>query len=201
MEISATLVKQLREQTGAPMMDCKKALLESTGDFEKAITYLRQKSLATVTKKASRTTSDGLIASYIHPGSKIGVMVELNCETDFVARSGDFTEFTKNVAMHIAALNPLYIRREDVSEPVVESEKSIYREQAKDSGKPEKFWDKIIGGRLEKFYSEVCLLEQTYIKDDSRSIQDVLNELIAKLGENISISRFVRYQLGETVPR
>jgi elongation factor Ts len=201
MEISATLVKQLREQTGAPMMDCKKALLESTGDFEKAITYLRQKSLATVTKKASRNTSDGLIASYIHPGSKIGVMVELNCETDFVARSGDFTEFTKNVAMHIAALNPLYIRREDVSEAVVESEKSIYREQAKDSGKPEKFWDKIISGRLEKFYSEVCLLEQTYIKDDSRSIQDVLNELIAKLGENISISRFVRYQLGETVPR
>jgi elongation factor Ts len=197
MEISASLVKQLREQTGAPMMDCKKALLESGGDFEKAVTYLRQKSLATVTKKASRTASDGLIAAYIHPGSKIGVMVELNCETDFVARGDDFTAFTKNVAMHIAALNPLYIRREEVSEQVMESEKAIYREQAKQSGKPEKFWDKIISGRLEKFYAEVCLLEQTYIKDDTRTVQEVLNELIAKLGENISIRRFVRYQLGE----
>ena len=201
MEISASLVKQLREQTGAPMMDCKKALLESSGDFEKAVTYLRQKSLATVTKKASRTASDGLIASYIHPGSKIGVMVELNCETDFVARGNEFTEFTKNVAMHIAALNPLYMRREDVSEPVIESEKSIYREQAKESGKPEKFWDKIISGRLEKFFSEVCLMEQIYIKDDTRTIKDVMNELIAKLGENISIRRFVRYQLGETLPQ
>ncbi len=200
MEISASLVKQLREQTGAPMMDCKKALQESGGDFEKAVTYLRQKSLATVTKKASRTTSDGLIVSYIHPGSKIGVMVELNCETDFVARGDDFTAFSKNVAMHIAALNPLYIRREDVSEQVMESEKAIYREQAKQSGKPEKFWDKIISGRLEKFYAEVCLLEQTSIKDDTRTVQEVLNELIAKLGENISIRRFVRYQLGETLP-
>ncbi len=200
MEISASLVKQLREQTGAPMMDCKKALQESGGDFEKAVTYLRQKSLATVTKKASRTTSDGLIVSYIHPGSKIGVMVELNCETDFVARGDDFTAFSKNVAMHIAALNPLYIRREDVSEQVMESEKAIYREQAKQSGKPEKFWDKIISGRLEKFYAEVCLLEQTSIKDDTRTVQEVLNELIAKLGENISIRRFVRYQLGETQP-
>lgn len=201
MEINASLVKQLREQTGAPMMDCKKALVESKGDVEKAITYLRQKSLATVTKKASRTASDGLIASYIHPGSKIGVMVELNCETDFVARSNEFTEFTKNVAMHIAALNPQYIRREDVSEPVIEDEKSIYREQAKDSGKPEKFWDKIINGRLEKFYAEVCLLEQAYIRDDTRSVQEILNDLVAKLGENISIRRFVRYQLGETVSR
>lgn len=199
MEISAALVKQLREQTGAPMMDCKKALLESRGDFEKAITYLRQKSLATVSKKASRTASDGLIASYIHPGSKIGVMVELNCETDFVARSNEFTEFTKNVAMHIAALNPQYIRREDVGERVIESEKAIYREQAKESGKPDKFWDKIINGRLEKFYSELCLMEQAYIRDDSRSVNDVLNELVAKLGENISIRRFVRYQLGETL--
>jgi elongation factor Ts len=201
MEISASLVKQLRDQTGAPMMDCKKALLESSGDFEKAVTYLRQKSLATVTKKASRTTSDGLVAAYIHPGSKIGVMVELNCESDFVARGDEFTEFTKNVAMHIAALNPLYIRREDVSGQVIESEKSIYREQAKQSGKPEKFWEKIISGRLEKFYGEVCLLEQTSIKDDTRTVQEVLNELIAKLGENVSIRRFVRYQLGEMLTR
>ena len=201
MEISAAIVKQLRDQTGAPMMDCKKALLESKGDFEKAVIYLRQKSLATVAKKADRTTADGLIASYIHPGSKIGVMVELNCETDFVARSQAFTEFTKNVTMHIAALNPLYIRREDVSTQVIEHEKSIYREQAKDSGKPEKFWDKIISGRLEKFYSDVCLMEQIYIKDDTRSIQDVLNGLIAQLGENISIRRFTRYQLGEALPQ
>jgi len=201
MEISAAIVKQLRDQTGAPMMDCKKALLESKGDVEKAVTYLRQKSLATVAKKADRTTADGLIASYIHPGSKIGVMVELNCETDFVARSQEFTEFTKNVTMHIAALNPLYIRREDVSTQVIEHEKSIYREQAKDSGKPEKFWDKIISGRLEKFYTEVCLMEQIYIKDDTRSIQDVLNALIAQLGENISIRRFTRYQLGEALPQ
>ncbi len=199
MEISASDVKQLREQTGAPMMDCKKALLESDGDFEKAVTYLRQKSLATVTKKAGRTTSDGLIAAYIHPGSKIGVMVELNCETDFVARSDDFTTFTKIVAMHIAALNPQYIRREDVTPQVMESEKSIYREQARQSGKPEKFWEKIISGRLEKFYAEVCLLEQTYIKDDTLTVQEVLNELIAKLGENITIRRFARYQLGETL--
>ena len=197
MDISASLVKQLREQTGAPMMDCKKALLESGGDFEKAVTYLRQKSLATVTKKTSRPTSDGLIAAYIHPGSKIGVMVELNCETDFVARGDDFTVFTKNVAMHIAALNPIYVRREDVSEPVIESEKSIYREQAKESGKPEKFWDKIISGRLEKFYAEVCLLEQSFVKDPNKTIRDLLNEKIAKLGENMILRRFVRFQLGE----
>lgn len=199
MEIGAALVKQLRDQTGAAMMDCKKALIESKGDFEKAITYLRQKSLATVAKKADRATAEGLVASYIHPGSKIGVMVELNCETDFVARSQEFTEFTKNVTMHIAALNPLYIRREDVNPQVIEHEKSIYREQAKDSGKPEKFWDKITSGRLEKYFSEVCLMEQIYIKDDSRSVQDVLNALIAQLGENITIRRFTRYQLGESL--
>jgi elongation factor Ts len=191
------MVKELRQKTGAPMMDCKKALAESDGDFEKAITYLRQKSLATVSKKAQRATTEGVVASYIHPGSKIGVLLELNCESDFVARNDAFQEFTKNMTMHIAALNPLYVTRENVPETLIEKEREIYRSQAQESGKPEKIWDKIVNGRLDKFFSEVCLLEQSYIKDDSQSVKDVLNELIAKLGENITIRRFVRYQLGE----
>jgi elongation factor Ts len=197
MEITATMVKELRQKTGAPMMECKKALSETGGDFEKAITYLRQKSLATVSNKAHRVTAEGVIASYIHPGSKLGVMLELNCESDFVARSNAFQEFTKNVTMHIAALNPLYISREDVTPEHIEKEREIYTSQAKDSGKPEKIWDKIVSGRMDKYYAEVCLLEQTYIKDDTLTVQEVLNELIAKLGENISIRRFIRYQLGE----
>jgi elongation factor Ts len=197
MEISATMVKELRQKTGAPMMDCKKALAESGGDFEKAITYLRQKSLATVSKKSQRVTTEGVVASYIHPGSKIGVLLELNCESDFVARNDEFQEFTKNMTMHIAALNPLYVTRENVPETVVEKERDIYRSQAQESGKPEKIWDKIVNGRLDKFFAEVCLLEQSYIKDDSQTVKEVLNELIAKLGENIAIRRFVRYQLGE----
>lgn len=197
MEISATMVKELRQKTGAPMMDCKKALSETGGDLEKAVTYLREKSLATVSKKAHRETTEGVIASYIHPGSKLGVILELNCESDFVARGNEFQSFTKNMTMHIAALNPLYISREDVTQEDIEKEKAIYTTQAKDSGKPEKIWDKIVSGRMDKYYSEVCLLEQTYIKDDKRTVQEVLNELIAQLGENISIRRFVRYQLGE----
>lgn len=198
MEITATMVKELRQKTGAAMMDCKKALSECGGDSEKAILYLRQKSLATVSKKALRETSEGLIASYIHPGSKLGVMLEVNCESDFVARSTEFQAFTKNITMHIAALNPLYIDREDVTPEDIEKEKAIYTMQAKDSGKPEKIWDKIVSGRMDKYYAEVCLLEQTYIKDDKRTVREVLNELIAQLGENISIRRFVRYQLGES---
>lgn len=197
MEISATMVKELRQKTGAPMMDCKKALAESGGDFEKAITYLRQKSLATVSKKSQRQTTEGIVTSYIHPGSKIGVMVELSSESDFVARNAEFQEFAKNMTMHIAALNPLYISREDVDQKIIDNERDIYRSQAQESGKPEKIWDKIVTGRLDKFYAEVCLLEQSYIKEDNQSVQDVLNELIAKLGENIAIRRFVRYQLGE----
>lgn len=197
MEISATMVKELRQKTGAPMMDCKKALAESDGDFEKAITYLRQKSLATASKKAQRATTEGVVASYIHPGSKIGVLLELNCESDFVARNDAFQEFTKNMTMHIAALNPLYVTRENVPETMIEKEREIYRSQAQESGKPEKIWDKIVNGRLDKFFAEVCLLEQSYIKDDSQTVKDVLNELVAMLGENISIRRFVRYQLGE----
>ncbi len=197
MAITAEMVKELRQKTGAPMMDCKKALAESDGDFEKAITYLRQKSLATASKKAQRATTEGVVASYIHPGSKIGVLLELNCESDFVARNDAFQEFTKNMTMHIAALNPLYVTRENVPETMIEKEREIYRSQAQESGKPEKIWDKIVNGRLDKFFAEVCLLEQSYIKDDSQTVKDVLNELIAMLGENISIRRFVRYQLGE----
>jgi len=197
MGISASMVKQLREKTGAPMMNCKKALVESNGDIEKAVTYLREKNLVTVSKKVGRATTEGIVSSYIHPGSKLGVMLELNCETDFVAQNDDFKELSKNIVMHIAALSPLYTSREDVDPDILEKEKEIYITQAKNSGKPEKVWDKIVTGRMEKFFSEVCLMEQTYIKDDKLTITDVINELIAKLGENISIKRFIRYQLGE----
>jgi len=197
MEITASMVKQLRGKTGAPMMDCKKALVESNGDIENAISYLRQKSLVAVSKKVSRAAIDGAIVSYIHPGSKVGILLEVNCETDFVARSDEFKELTKNLSMHIAALSPLYITKEDVDPKVVEEEKSIYLTQAKNSGKPEKVWDRIVNGKMEKFYSEVCLTEQTYIKDDKLTVKDVVNEKIAKLGENIYIRRFARYQLGE----
>ncbi|RLI70448.1 translation elongation factor Ts, partial [Candidatus Heimdallarchaeota archaeon] len=191
MGISASMVKQLRDKTGAPMMNCKKALVESNGDIEKAVTYLREKNLVTVSKKVGRETTEGIIASYIHPGSKLGVMLELNCETDFVAQNDDFKELSKNIVMHIAALSPLYTSREDVDPDILEKEKEIYITQAKNSGKPEKVWDKIVTGRIEKFFSEVCLMEQTYLKDDKLTITDVINELIAKLGDNISIRRFV----------
>lgn len=197
MGISASMVKQLREKTGAPMMNCKQALVESNGDMDKAVTYLREKNLVTVSKKAGRATTEGIISSYIHPGSKLGVMLELNCETDFVAQNEDFKELGKNIVMHIAALNPLYLTRDDVDPDVLKQEKDIYITQAKNSGKPENVWDKIVTGRMEKFFTEVCLMEQTYIKDDKLTITDVINELIATLGENISIRRFIRYQLGE----
>jgi elongation factor Ts len=197
MEISASMVKELREKTGAPMMDCKKALSESDGSMEEAISYLRKKSIATASKKVERSTTEGLIESYIHPGSKLGVIIELNCETDFVARSDDFKELIKNLSMHIAALNPLFISKNDVNPELIEKEKDIYLTQAKDSGKPEKIWNKIVDGRLEKFFAEICLLNQTYIKDDKRAVKDIIDEIVAKLGENISVKRFVRYQLGE----
>lgn len=197
MGISASMVKQLREKTGAPMMNCKQALVESNGDMDKAVTYLREKNLVTVSKKAGRATTEGIISSYIHPGSKLGVMLELNCETDFVAQNEDFKELGKNIVMHIAALNPLYLTRDDVDPDVLKQENDIYITQAKNSGKPENVWDKIVTGRMEKFFADVCLMEQTYIKDDKLTITDVINELIATLGENISIRRFIRYQLGE----
>jgi elongation factor Ts len=190
------MVKELRDKTNAGMMDCKKALSETAGDMEKAIDLLRQKGLAVARKRADRATSEGVVETYIHAGAKLGVMVEVGCETDFVAKNSDFQEFAKNVAMHIAASSPVAIRREEVPEDVLERERNIYRQQALDSGKPENIVEKMIGGKMDKFYGEVCLMEQKYVKNPDLSIQDLLNELIAKLGENISIKRFARFQIG-----
>lgn len=201
MEVSANMVKELREKTGAGMMDCKKALAESQGDFQKAIDYLRQKGLATAAKRAGKVAADGQIGSYVHAGGKIGVLVEVNCETDFVAKTEDFQAFVKDLAMHIAASNPLYIRREEVPSEVLDRERAIYRAQAQDAKKPEKVIEKIVEGKLEKFYSEACLLEQPFIKDQNLTIQDLLNGLIGKLGEKIEIRRFSRFQVGEGIAR
>jgi elongation factor Ts len=178
-------------------MDCKTALQEVKGNIEAAIDYLRRKGLSAAAKKAGRIATEGLVTSYIHAGGKLGVLVEINCETDFVARTEDFQNFTKNMAMHIAAANPQYLRREEVPLEILEREKTIYRTQALEGGKPEKVVEKIVDGKLERFFSEVCLLEQTYIKDSERTAKEVLDEMIAKLGENIAIRRFVRFQLGE----
>jgi len=196
-EISASMVKQLREKTGAGIMDCKEALSECQSDMDKAIDFLRTKGLATAQKRAGRSTSEGLIQAYIHTGGKIGVLVEIDCETDFVAKNDDFKEFAKNMAMHIAAANPVGISPEDVPQAVIEREKDIYRAQAREMGKPEKMIDKIAEGKLNKFYKESCLLLQPYVRDPNVSIQDVLNDLIAKIGENIAINRFARFQIGE----
>ena len=197
MEVSATMVKDLREKTGAGMMDCKKALAESAGNFEKAVDYLRQKGLATAARRAGKVASEGQIGSYVHAGGKIGVMVEVNCETDFVAKTDDFRSFAKDVAMHIAASSPLYIQRENVPPEALEREREIYRAQVREAGKPEKIMEKIVEGKLEKYYSEVCLLEQPFIKDPDRTVQDLLNGLIGKLGEKVEIRRFIRFQVGE----
>jgi len=201
VEVSANMVKELREKTGAGMMDCKKALAETGGDFQKALDYLRQKGLATAVKRAGRVASEGRIGSYIHAGGKIGVMVEVNCETDFVAKTDDFQAFAKDIAMHIAASSPSYIRREEVTVEVLAREKEIYRAQARDAKKPEKVIDKIVEGKLEKFYGETCLLEQPFVKDPDLTIQDLLNGLIGKLGEKIEIRRFTRYQVGEGIAK
>ena len=197
-EINAAMVKQLREKTGAGMMDCKKALLEVNGDMDKALEFLRKKGLATAQKRAGRAMTEGAIQSYIHMTGKLGVMVEVNCETDFVAKNEDFQEFAKNIAMHIAASNPLGIKPEDIPEEIIENEKDIYRAQALDMGKPENILDKIVEGKLKKFYQENCLLNQPFVRDPDISIADLTNELIAKIGENITIKRFVRYQIGES---
>ncbi len=197
-EINATMVKQLREKTGAGMMDCKKALSECDGDMDKAVDFLRKKGLATAQKRAGRAMTEGTIHSYIHMGGKLGVLVEVNCETDFVARNEDFKEFAKNIAMHIAASNPLGIRAEDVSEDIIEKEKEIYRAQASEMGKPEKVIEKIVEGKLDRFFKDNCLLNQAYVRDPDVTISDLLNDLIAKIGENITIKRFVRYQIGES---
>ena len=197
MSSMGTLVKELRGKTGAGILDCQNALKETDSDIEKAIDLLRQRGLAAAQKKAGRETKEGVISSYIHAGSKIGVMVEVNCETDFVARNEEFQELVKDVALQIAAANPSYVKREQVPSEQVEREKAIYLAQAKELGKPEAAIDKIVQGKLEKFYQENCLLEQSFIKDPNVSITEILTQKIAKLGENISIARFTRYQLGQ----
>jgi elongation factor Ts len=197
MEVSASAVKDLREKTGAGMMDCKKALAETGGDVQKAIDYLRQKGLAAAAKKADRVAADGAVGAYVHPGGKIGVLVEINCETDFVARTAEFQSLLKDIAMQVAAANPRYLRREEVPAAELDKEKTIYRQQALETGKPEKVVDKIVEGKIERFYSEACLLEQAFIKDPDKKVTDILNESIGRLGENIQIRRFSRYHLGE----
>ena len=198
-DITPQMVKDIRDRTGAPFIDCKKALEEVGGDYEKAIDVLRIKGLAKAAKKAGRETPEGVIMSYIHAGGKIGVMVEVNCETDFVARNLEFQSFTKEIAMQIAAANPGYVRREDVPENVLTREKEVMRAQVIESGKPENMAGKIVEGKIIKFYEETCLLDQTYIRDPKIKISDLLKSLIAKIGENIVIRRFVRYQLGESL--
>jgi len=196
--ISAAMVKELRDKTGAGIMDCKAALTESDGNIEAAIDFLRKKGIATAKKRAGRAASEGTIQSYIHMGGKIGVMVEVNCETDFVAKNDDFRDLAKNIAMHIAATNPVGITPEDVPEDIIEREKDIYRAQALETGKPENILDKIAEGKLQKFFKENCLLQQPYVRDPDTTVEDLLNETIGKIGENITISRFCRFQIGES---
>ena len=196
MEITAAMVKQLRDQTGTGIMDCKDALKETEGDMTKALEFLRKKGLAKAQKRAGRATSQGVIQSYIHPGEQIGVLVEVNCETDFVAKTDDFKSFVRNMAMHIAATDPIGISEEDIPDAVKEHEMEIYRAQARELGKPDKVADKIAEGKLKKFFKESCLLNQQYVKDPDLTIQDLLNELVGKTGENITIRRYVRYQIG-----
>jgi len=196
--ISAPMVKELRDKTGAGIMDCKAALTESDGNIEAAIDFLRKKGIATAKKRAGRAASEGTIQSYIHMGGKIGVMVEVNCETDFVAKNDDFRDFAKNIAMHIAATNPVGITPEDVPEDIIEREKGIYRAQALETGKPENILDKIAEGKLLKYFKENCLLQQPYVRDPDMTVEDLLNENIGKIGENITIRRFCRFQIGES---
>jgi elongation factor Ts len=197
MEISADAIKELRQRTGVGVLDCKKALLESGGNVNEAIDFLRKKGLAKAAKRAGRQTAEGLITSYIHPGGKIGVLVDIDCETDFVARTTDFQNLAKEIAMHIAAMNPIAISREDVPSELIEKEKEILRAEAASTGKPDKVVDKIVEGRLEKFFVEHCLLEQAYIKNPDITVNDLIVDAIAKIGENITVRRFTRYQVGE----
>lgn len=200
-EITAALVKELRERTGAGMMDCKKALSATDGDLEKAIDFLREKGLAAAAKKAGRVAAEGLVEAYIHGGGRIGVLVEVNCETDFVAKTDAFKELVKDIAMHIAATNPSYLKREEVPTAKLEHEQAVLAEQARNEGKPEKIIEKMVAGRIEKYYKEVCLMEQPFVKDPDKTISDLITESIAKIGENISIRRFTRYQLGEGIEK
>jgi elongation factor Ts len=191
------MVKELREKTGAGMMDCKEALSVSGGDFEKAIDHLRKKGMSAATKRSSKAAKDGNIASYIHMGGKIGVLVEVNCETDFVAKTDDFQRFVKDMAMHIAAANPQYVRPDEIPAEIIDREKEIYRSQALAEKKPEKIWEKIIEGKLKKYYEDVCLVHQKFIRDTDMTVETMVNNMMTKTGENILIRRFVRYQLGE----
>jgi elongation factor Ts len=197
MGFTATDVKTLRDRTGAGMMDCKKALTETSGDMEKAINLLREKGLAGIAKRAGREAKEGLVESYIHAGGKVGVLIEVNCETDFVARNEDFRAMVKELALQVAASNPQYVRREDVPEEVVENERNIYRTLARNEGKPEAAIEKIVSGRVEKYYSEVCLLEQAAIREPKKKVGDMVTEVTARLGENVVVRRFTRYQVGE----
>jgi elongation factor Ts len=197
MNISAAQVKELREKTGAPMMDCKQALAEAKGDMEQAVVVLRKKGVSVAAKKATRVTSEGAVASYIHAGGKIGVLVEINCESDFVARTADFKELVHDIAMHIAASDPKFVRKEDVTPEAYEREKDIFRAQALASGKPANIADKMVEGKMAKFYEEVCLLEQPFIKDQTLSIAQLIAAKIGKLGENIAVRRFARFKVGE----
>ena len=198
MTIDAKLVKNLREKTGAGMMDCKKALVDSNGDLDKAVDYLRKSGIAKAEKKGTRDTREGLVYSYIHAGGRLGVLLELNCETDFVAKTDGFTELAHNLAMQIAATNPLSLDRESIDDKIIAREKEIFTDQAKSEGKPDNIIEKMVEGRLSKFFQESCLLEQTYIKDPDKKVSDLLTETIATLGENISINRFIRFAVGET---
>jgi len=196
MQITSKMVKDLRDKTAAGMMDCKKALTDTEGDMEKAVDLLRQKGLAVAAKRAGRATSEGVVETYIHAGGNLGVMVELGCETDFVAKNDDFRAFGRDIAMHIAAINPIAVTRDEIPGEVVAREKEIYVQQALESGKPEAIVEKMVTGKVEKFIAEVCLLEQQYVKNPDLTVQDLLNELVGKMGENISIKRFARFQVG-----
>ena len=197
MAITAAQVNELRKVTGAGLMDCKKALTETEGDHEKAIDYLRTKGLAAASKKSGRVATEGAVGSYIHAGGKIGVLVEVNCETDFVAKNETFQGFVRDIGMHIAAASPLYVRREEVPAELIEREKEIYRAKAKESGKPDAIIEKILDGQINKFFADICLLEQAYVKDPDKTVQTYLNETIATIGENMSVRRFAKFVLGE----
>ena len=198
MSIDAIVVKKLREKTGAGMMDCKKALVETAGDIEKAIDFLRKSGISKAEKKGERTAKEGLVFSYIHHGGRLGVLLELNCETDFVAKTDGFSDLANNISMQIAATNPLSISRDEIDQSVLDREKEIFADQAKESGKPENIIDKIVDGKVEKYFAESCLLEQQYIKDPDRKVFDPITETVATLGENIVINRFIRFAIGET---
>ena len=197
-EVSATQVRELRDKTGAGMMDCKRALAESGGDLDKAVIYLREKGLSAAAKRSARVASEGVVGSYIHAGGKIGVLIEVNCETDFVARTTEFQELTKDLAMQVAASNPRYVRREEVPPQLIEAERTIYRAQASGSGKPAQLVEKIVDGKVEKFFADVCLLEQSFIRDPQRAIGQLVTDAIARTGENIVVRRFARFQLGDS---